>query len=116
MNKYIAEFIGTFFLVLTIGCTVIGAGSAVIAPLAIGAALMGMVYEGGDISGAHYNPAVTLGIMIRGKLNLGDVVPYIIAQSAGAGLAAVTVSFALAGVALRAVTPKIAPALLVEFL
>ena len=43
MNKYIAEFIGTFFLVLTIGCTVIGAGAGVIAPLAIGAALMVMV-------------------------------------------------------------------------
>ena len=47
MNKYIAEFIGTFFLVLTIGCTVIGAGAGVIAPLAIGAALMVMVYAGG---------------------------------------------------------------------
>jgi hypothetical protein len=48
MNKYIAEFIGTFFLVLTVGCTVIGAGSGVIAPLAIGAALMVMVFAGGD--------------------------------------------------------------------
>ena len=66
MNKYIAEFIGTFFLVLTIGCTGIGAGAGVIAPLAIGAALMVMVYAGGHISGAHYNPAVTLGVLIRG--------------------------------------------------
>ena len=69
MNKYIAEFIGTFFLVLTIGCTGIGAGAGVIAPLAIGAALMVMVYAGGHISGAHYNPAVTLGVLIRGKVN-----------------------------------------------
>src|SRR5438132_11314746 len=62
MNKYIAEFIGTFFLVLTIGCTGIGAGAGVIAPLAIGAALMVMVFAGGHISGGHYNPAVTLGM------------------------------------------------------
>ena len=80
MNKYIAEFIGTFFLVLTIGCTVIGAGSGVIAPLAIGAALMVMVFAGGHISGAHYNPAVTLGVLIRGKVKAADVVPYIVAQ------------------------------------
>ena len=53
MNKYITEFIGTFFLVLTIGCTGIGAGVGVIAPLAIGAALMVMVFAGGHISGGH---------------------------------------------------------------
>src|SRR5215218_2830940 len=88
MNKYIAEFIGTFFLVLTIGCTVIGAGSGVIAPLAIGAALMVLVFAGGHISGAHYNPAVTLGVLIRGRLNLVDVLPYIVAQLAAAASAA----------------------------
>ncbi len=92
MNKYIAEFIGTFFLVLTIGCTGIGAGAGVIAPLAIGAALMVMVFAGGHISGAHYNPAVTLGVLIRGKVNATDVVPYWVAQLAGAAVAAVIVS------------------------
>ena len=66
MNKYITEFIGTFFLVLTIGCTVIGAGTGVIAPLAIGAALMVMVFAGGHVSGAHYNPAVTLAVWALG--------------------------------------------------
>src|SRR6266480_4483233 len=92
MNKYIAEFIGTFFLVLTIGCTGIGAGTGVIAPLAIGAALMVMIFAGGHISGAHYNPAVTLGILIRGRVNVGDVLPYIVAQIAGAAVAALTVA------------------------
>src|ERR1700741_2988254 len=92
MNKYLAEFIGTFFLVLTIGCTVVGAGATVIAPLAIGAALMVMVYAGGHISGAHYNPAVTLGVLIRGKVKAADVVPYILAQLAGAAGAALVVS------------------------
>ena len=91
MNKYIAEFIGTFFLVLTIGCTGIGAGSGVIAPLAIGAALMVMVFAGGHISGAHYNPAVTLGVLIRGRVKALDVLPYMIAQIAGAVVAALLV-------------------------
>src|SRR5262245_38346230 len=113
MNKYIAEFIGTFFLVLTIGCTVIGAGSGVIAPLAIGAALMVMVYAGGHISGGHYNPAVTLGILIRGKVQPVDVVPYWIAQFAGAAAAALIVSKIFrAGVGVTAISPHVGPALL----
>src|SRR5215467_14243663 len=117
MNKYIAEFIGTFFLVLTIGCTVIGAGTGVIAPLAIGASLMVMVYAGGHISGGHYNPAVTLGILIRGKVQPADVVPYWIAQFAGAAVAALLVSKLLrAGVAVTPIAPHIGPALVAEFL
>jgi aquaporin Z len=116
MNKYIAEFIGTFFLVLTIGCTGIGAGAGVIAPLAIGAALMVMVYAGGHISGAHYNPAVTLGVLIRGKLKVVDVVPYMVAQLAAAAAAALTIKFLRAGIVVTPITPKIGPALLAEFL
>ena len=117
MNKYIAEFIGTFFLVLTIGCTGIGAGSGVIAPLAIGAALMVMVFAGGHISGAHYNPAVTLGVLIRGKLKAADVIPYWIAQCVAAAVAALIVSKILrAGVAVTPIAPKLGPALLAEFL
>lgn len=116
MKKYIAEFIGTFFLVLTIGCTVIGAGASVIAPLAIGAALMVMVYAGGHISGGHYNPAVTLGVLIRGKLNVADAVPYILAQLAGAALAAVVVKFFRAGVDVTPMVMQVGPALLAEFL
>ncbi len=116
MNKYIAEFIGTFFLVLTIGCTGIGASSGVIAPLAIGAALMVMVFAGGHVSGAHYNPAVTLGVLIRGRLNVADVVPYIVAQLAAAATAAVAVKFLRAGIDVTQIAPKIGPALLAEFL
>ena len=117
MNKYIAEFIGTFFLVLTIGCTGIGASAGVIAPLAIGAALMVMVFAGGHISGAHYNPAVTLGVLIRGKLKAADVIPYWIAQCVAAAIAAFVVSKILrAGVAVTPIAPKLGPALLAEFL
>ncbi|MFN2623465.1 MAG: MIP/aquaporin family protein [Chthoniobacterales bacterium] len=117
MNKYIAEFIGTFFLVLTIGCTVVGAGAAVIAPLAIGAVLMVMVFAGGHISGAHYNPAVTLGVLIRGKVKPGDAVPYIIAQLAGSAVAALVVGKCFrAGVAVTPMAPHVGAALLAEFL
>jgi aquaporin Z len=116
MNKYIAEFIGTFFLILTIGCTGIGAGAGVIAPLAIGAALMVMVFAGGHISGGHYNPAVTLGVLIRGKVNLADVVPYWVAQLAGAAIAALAVKFLRAGVGVTPITPHVGPALVAEFL
>src|SRR5947199_9330519 len=106
MNKYIAEFIGTFFLVLTIGCTGIGAGAGVIAPLAIGAVLMVMVFAGGHISGAHYNPAVTLGILIRGKVNAADVVPYWIARFLAAAVAALLTSKILrAGAPMPAMAP-----------
>ncbi len=117
MNKYIAEFIGTFFLVLTVGCTVIGAGAGVIAPLAIGASLMVMIFAGGHISGGHYNPAVTLGVLIRGKLKAAEAVPYWVAQIAGAAVAALAVSKCLrAGIAVTAMTPKVGPMLLAEFL
>ncbi len=62
MKKYVVEFIGTFFLVLTIGMVVIEPGAGALAPLAIGSALAVMVYAGGHISGGHYNPAVTLAV------------------------------------------------------
>lgn len=86
MKNYVTEFIGTFFLVLTIGLTVT-AGSP-LAPLAIGSVLMVMVYMGGHISGAHYNPAVTAGLSMLGKLEKKEVLPYWIAQVVGGLLAA----------------------------
>src|SRR5213595_2548908 len=117
MNKYIAEFIGTFFLALTIGCTVIGAGSGVIAPLAIGSALMIMIFAGGHLSGAHYNPAVTLGVWIRGRCDGKDVIPYMVFQVIGAALAAAAVARCLrVGVKVTAMAPALGPALLAEFL
>ena len=67
MKKYVAELIGTFFLVLTIGCTVIGHEVGAVATLAIGSALMVMAFAGGHISGGHSNPAVTFGVWLREK-------------------------------------------------
>lgn len=88
MKKYLVEFIGTFFLVFTIGSTVIAPGAGALAPLAIGASLMVMIYAGGHISGGHYNPAVTLAVWIRGKCDTKDVVPYWAAQLLAAAAAA----------------------------
>lgn len=117
MNKYIAEFIGTFFLVLTIGCTGIGAGAGVIAPLAIGAALMVMIFAGGHISGGHFNPAVTLGVLMRGRLKAADALPYVIAQVIAGVVAAILVTTVLrADATVTPIAPKLVPALVAEFL
>jgi aquaporin Z len=80
MNKNFTELIGTFFLVITIGLT----GN----PLAIGAMLMVMVYMGGPISGAHYNPAVTLAALMRKKITMNGAIQYWLFQFLGAFLAA----------------------------
>ena len=116
MQKYLAEFIGTFFLVLTIGCTVIGHGAGPFAPLAIGSALMVMIFAGGHISGGHFNPAVTLGVWLRGKCETKDVVPYMVFQVMGAVLAALVVKYFKAGAAVAPLQPATVPALLAEFL
>jgi aquaporin Z len=89
MKKYLTEFIGTFFLVFTVGMTVIAPGAGILAPIAIGSALMIMIYAGGHISGGHYNPAVTLAVWLRGKCPAIDVVPYWFSQIAGALIASV---------------------------
>jgi aquaporin Z len=86
MRKYATEFIGTFGLVFTVGCALFS--GTPLAPLAIGSALMVMVYAGGHISGGHYNPSVTLGVFLRGKVPLPDAGPYWVAQFIGAFLAA----------------------------
>ena len=85
MKNYITEFIGTFFLVLAIGLT----GN----PIAIGTMLMVMVYMGGHISGAHYNPAVSIAMIIRGLLSVKEAINYILFQLAGAILAAFLVNW-----------------------
>ena len=88
MTRYITEFIGTFFLVIIIALS----GN----PIAIGSVLMVMIYMGGHISGAHYNPAVSLAILLRGKLPGRDYIPYVICQILGA-FAAAAVAFYISG-------------------
>jgi aquaporin Z len=90
MRSYLTEFIGTFFLVLTIGLTVIP--GLAFAPLAIGATLMVMVYMGGHVSGAHYNPAISFAVFLRGKMKSGsELAGYVLSQLAGAIAAALVV-------------------------
>lgn len=116
MAKYLTEFIGTFFLVATIGFTVIAPGAGDMAPLAIGASLMVMIFAGGHVSGGHYNPAVTLAVYLRGKCPAMDVLPYWLAQLCGAGAAAVIVLFVKDKVVVTALEPDVARALIAEFL
>ncbi|MCK4825857.1 aquaporin, partial [bacterium] len=92
VKKYIVEFIGTFFLLFVIGlCVIEPGGAGAMAPLAIGTILMVMVYAGGHISAAHYNPAVTLGVWMRGKCETKEVPFYMLAQVLGASLASLLV-------------------------
>ena len=84
MKKYLTEFIGTFFLVLIIGLSK--------NPLAIGFGLTILVYMGAHISGAHYNPAVSLAMLLRKEINISDFIKYISSQVLGASLAAYVVS------------------------
>ena len=84
MAKLVTEATGTFIFLTVIALSVpIGP----LAPLAIGAALMAMVYMGGHISGAHYNPAVSFGVFLRRKLDAPNMVAYWVAQLVGAALA-----------------------------
>jgi len=124
-KKLIVEFIGTFFLVFTVGMTVKDPGRVeYLAALAIGSSLMIMVYAGGHFSGGHYNPAVTLGVTLRGKLPWAETYLYWGAQFLAGAAAAAIVWFikgtATGGTATpTAVTPveyNFLAKLLVEFL
>jgi len=88
-RKLVVEFIGTFFLVFTVGMAVANAGQ--LAPLAIGAVLMVMIFAGGHVSGGHYNPAVSTAILVRGKMSQEEYGPYLAAQFLAGIVAAVVV-------------------------
>lgn len=96
MQKLTAEFIGTFWLVLGgCGSAVLAAGVADVGigwlgvSLAFGLTVLTMAYAVGHISGGHFNPAVTLGLLVAGRFDAKDLIPYWIAQVAGAVVAAV---------------------------
>lgn len=78
-RAYVVEAIGTFFLALTVvGAVLTG---STFTPLAAGIILMTMIYAGGHISGGHYNPAVTMAVLVRGRITVSRAVGYWIAQA-----------------------------------
>lgn len=108
MKNYVTEALWTFFLVLVIGLVTVN--SPELAPLAIGSILMVMVYAWGHISGAHYNPAITVWFAFANKMSWNKAFGYIISQCIGAFLAAI-ISYLLVGQALivePTATPRIA--------
>lgn len=118
MNKYITEFIGTFFWILTAVLSA-NSGADAMAPLAVGAVVMGMVYAGSHISGGHYNPAVTLAMLMRGKVDRSDAIYYIVVQVLGGLVAAMMAVFLLncnGSVDIRPVQHNVLCSVLAEFL
>jgi aquaporin Z len=116
MAQLIVEFIGTFVLVFTVGMTVVDPGAGNLAPLAIGSALMVAVYAGGHISGAHYNPAVSLAVALRGRLALAPMVGYWAVQVIGAVVGIGAVLLLKDGGAATAANPDPLKALVAEFI
>jgi aquaporin Z len=102
-RKYLAEFIGTFFLALTVCMITFSKVSADLQPFAIGATLMALIYSIGHISGAQFNPVVSVALYLRGKINAKDLAFYMASQVLGGIVAAFTVQLLLSG------KPPIAP-------
>merc|ERR1719333_1367196 len=120
LSKCVAEFMGTFFLVLTVGLNALGASPAT--PWSAAAALMCMIFALGDVSGAHFNPAVTLAILCSGRsertnFTAKDAALYIPVQIVGGIFAAFTYSSMMNGetFALKPAGYKWSQALLAEF-
>lgn len=90
VRQLVAEAIGVYFLVTTVGLT--AAQGLELGPIAVACMVMGMIYAFGHISCAHFNPAVTLGFMVRGRLTVVRCILYIIFQFIGGGAAAAITS------------------------
>ena len=91
MRKYIAEFIGTAVLVtlgcgtaMLVGCDAYAGSGYLLTALAFGLVIVAMAYSIGNVSGCHINPAVSLGVLIRGGMSVKDFIGYVIAQCLGA--------------------------------
>jgi len=116
LRKTVVEAIGTFFLVLTVGQVVLDPGAGALAPLAIGSALMVMVFAGGHVSGGHYNPAVSLAVFMRGRMPATDMLAYWVAQVIGAIAAVFAIRYLKGDVPVTVLTPSFGTAFLAEFL
>lgn len=90
-RKLAVEFIGMFMFVFTVGMATNKTGAGALAPLAIGSALMVMVFAGGHISGGHFNPAVSTAVYLRGRMTSNEFGAYVVTQLVAAVLAGLTV-------------------------
>ncbi len=114
-RKLVVEFIGMFVFMFTVGMATEKAGAGVLAPIAIGFVLMVMVFAGGHVSGGHYNPAVSTGVLVRGKLAPKEWVGYVVTQMVAAALAALLVR-AVGGHETAAAVASSGKMLVVEFI
>jgi aquaporin Z len=103
-RKYVTEAIGAFFLVFAVAMS--GLTGSTFTPLAAGLTLMVMVYAGGHISGGHFNPAVTMAVLWRGRIGLGDAVGYWVSQIAGGVIAALIALAVVNPVSVKALQPS----------
>jgi aquaporin Z len=104
IRKYAVELIGTFFLMFAVATSVLSGGT--FTPLAAGGTLMVMIYAGGHISGGHYNPAVTMAVLVRRRIGLPEAIGYWIAQIAGGLIAAVVARAVVNPVHVTTLTPS----------
>lgn len=118
MNRLVNEFIGTFFLVFTICVAAVYGKAGTYAPIAIGFVLVAVVYAGGHISKAHYNPAVSLAFLIRGcYISVREMFSFIGVQLLGAALATLlAMAFFADGVEVEPIMLSLTPALIAEIL
>jgi aquaporin Z len=115
-RKLVVEFIGTFFLVFTV-CMATNpkTGAGVLAPLAIGAVLMVMVFAGGHVSGGHFNPAVSTAVLVRRRMASNEWLAYVAIQLV-AGVLAALVARGVSGAGHAGAFPSVWKMLVVEFL
>lgn len=116
MKKVIVEFIGTFFLVFAVLSAAVSGIPPEFAPIAVGAVLTGVIYAGGHISKAHYNPAVTIAFFLRGKIRSSEVLPFIGSQCLAAALGALIVGIVFPPTEIQAASISTGPSLIAEAL
>lgn len=116
MRKYFAEFIGTFFLILTTGLMQMPGADHAFAPLAIGLLYAALVYAAGHVSGANFNPALSLAMLIRGQLKPAEFGIYAGVQLFAGAAAALVVSLLVSGPAAAPVAQPILPLVALEVL
>ena len=114
-RKLVVEFIGMFVFVFTVGMATNKAGAGALAPLAIGSALMVMVFAGGHISGGHFNPAVSTAVFLRGRMAANELGAYVITQFAAAVVAGLLVRY-VGGHEAHAVVASAGKMLIAEFI